>query len=89
MRYPSRHGKILREVIDADRLILFSQTVVRLADRKVMHHEILPRLRDDDGWMVMPGNFIEIAESIGMIKELDPRVVEKLLLPMHQHQQMG
>ncbi len=79
----------LREAIDEDRLILFSQPVVRLADRKVMHHEILLRLRDDDGRMVMPGNFIEIAESIGMIKELDLRVIEKLLLHMHQNHQMG
>jgi diguanylate cyclase (GGDEF)-like protein len=72
----------LREAIDDDRLLLFSQPVVRLSDRKTMHHEILLRLRDDDGKIVMPGNFIEIAESIGMIKELDMRVVEKLLLPL-------
>lgn len=79
----------LREAIDDDRLLLFSQPVVRLSDQKVMHHEILLRLRDDEGKIVMPGNFIEIAESIGMIKELDMRVVEKLLLYMHQHDQMG
>jgi EAL domain-containing protein (putative c-di-GMP-specific phosphodiesterase class I) len=54
-----------------------------------MHHEILLRLRDDEGKIVMPGHFIEIAESIGMIKELDMRVVEKLLLYMHEHNQMG
>ncbi len=79
----------LREAIDDDRLLLFSQPVVRLSDQKVMHHEILLRLRDDEGKIVMPGNFIEIAESIGMIKELDMRVVEKLLLYMHQHDQLG
>ncbi len=79
----------LREAIDDDRLLLFSQPVVRLSDRRTMHHEILLRLRDDDGKIVMPGNFIEIAESIGMIKELDLRVVEKLLLHMHQAGEMG
>ena len=79
----------LRDAIDDDRLLLFSQPVVRLSDQKVVHHEILLRLRDDDGKIVMPGHFIEIAESIGMIKELDMRVVEKLLLYMNQHNQMG
>ncbi len=79
----------LREAIDGDRLLLFAQPVVRLADRKTMHHEILLRLRDDDGKIVMPGHFIEIAESIGMIKELDMCVVEKLLLHMHHNDQIG
>lgn len=79
----------LREAIDDDRLLLFSQPAVRLADRKTMHHEVLLRLRDDDGRIVMPGNFIEIAESIGMVKELDMRVVEKLLRHMHQAGEMG
>ena len=79
----------LRDAIDDDRLLLFSQPVVRLADQKVMHHEILLRLRDEDGRIIMPGNFVEIAESIGMIKELDMRVVEKLLSHMHRNGQMG
>jgi diguanylate cyclase (GGDEF)-like protein/PAS domain S-box-containing protein/excisionase family DNA binding protein len=79
----------LREALDDDRLLLFAQPVVRLADRRVMHHEILLRLRDSEGRIVMPGNFIEIAESIGMVKDLDMRVVEKLLVHMHQHNQMG
>ena len=79
----------LREAFDADRLLLFSQPVVRLADQKVMHHEILVRLREEDGKIVMPGHFIEIAESVGMIKELDMRVVEKLLHYMHRHNQLG
>ena len=37
---------------------------------------------DDDGKIIMPGNFIEIAESLGLIQELGMRVVEKLLLDM-------
>jgi len=82
-------AKKLRDAIDDDRLVLFSQPVVRLTDQKPMHHEILLRIRDDDGKIIMPGNFIEIAESLGMIQELDMRVVEKLLLHMHQNNLMG
>jgi hypothetical protein len=79
----------LREALDNDQLLLFCQPVVRLTDQKVMHHEILLRLRGEDGKIVMPDSFIEIAESIGMIKEIDMRVVEKLLHHMHRNGQMG
>jgi len=82
-------AKKLRDAIDDDRLVLYSQPVVRLTDQKPMHHEILLRIRDDDGKIIMPGNFIEIAGSLGLIRELDMRVVEKLLLYMHQNNLMG
>jgi len=82
-------AKKLRDAIDDDRLVLFSQPVVRLTDQKPMHHEILLRIRDDDGKIIMPGNFIEVAESLGLIQELDMKVVEKLLLHMHQNNLMG
>ena len=82
-------AKKLRDAIDDDRLVLFSQPVVRLSDQQPVHHEILLRIRDDDGKIIMPGNFIEIAESLGLVQELDMRVVEKLLVHMHQHNLMG
>jgi len=82
-------AKKLRDALDDDRLVLVAQPVVRLSDQKPVHHEILLRLRDDDGKIIMPGNFIEIAESLGLIQEIDMRVVEKLLLHMHEHKLMG
>jgi EAL domain-containing protein (putative c-di-GMP-specific phosphodiesterase class I) len=82
-------AKKLRDAIDDDRLVLYSQPVVRLTDQKPMHHEILLRIRDDDGTIILPANFFEIAESLGLIRELDMRVVEKLLLHMHQNNLMG
>ena len=78
-------AKKLRDVIDDDRLVLFSQPVVRFADSKPVHYEILVRMRDDDGKIVLPGSFIEPAESLGMIREIDMLVVRKLI----QHLQTG
>ena len=82
-------AKKLRDAIDEDRLVLFAQPVVRLADRQPMHHEILLRLKDDDGKLILPDQFIEVAESLNMIQELDMRVVEKLLLYMNREGLMG
>ncbi|HET9404297.1 MAG TPA: EAL domain-containing protein [Burkholderiales bacterium] len=72
-------AKKLRDAIDEDRLVLFHQPVVRLKDRKPVHHEILVRIRDESGGFILPGHFIELAESLGLIQEIDMRVVEKLL----------
>lgn len=72
-------AKKLRDALDEDRLVLFQQPVVRLRDRKPVHHEVLLRIRDEEGGHILPGNFIELAESLGMIQEIDMRVVEKLL----------
>ena len=74
----------LREVLDDDRLVLFSQPVVRLADQKTMHHEVLVRIIDRAGKLILPGQFIEVAESLGMAQEIDMRVVGKVLEALKQ-----
>jgi diguanylate cyclase (GGDEF)-like protein/PAS domain S-box-containing protein len=72
-------AKKLRDALDEDRLVLFQQPVVRLKDRKPVHYEILVRLRAEDGGYIVPGSFIELSESLGIIQDIDMRVLEKLL----------
>jgi EAL domain-containing protein (putative c-di-GMP-specific phosphodiesterase class I) len=72
----------LREVLDEDRIVLFSQPVVRLADQKTVHHEVLVRIIDRAGKLILPGQFIEVAESLGMAQEIDMRVVGMVLEAM-------
>jgi diguanylate cyclase (GGDEF)-like protein/PAS domain S-box-containing protein/excisionase family DNA binding protein len=69
----------LREVLDEDRVVIWSQPMVRVADRKVVAHEVLVRIVDGDGEIVLPGQFMEIAEELGLAQEIDTRVVSKLL----------
>lgn len=82
-------AKKLRDALDEDRLVLFSQPVVQLKDLKPVHHEILVRIIDSNGNFILPANFIELAESLGMIQEIDMRVVEKLLKFMADNGQDG
>jgi diguanylate cyclase (GGDEF)-like protein/PAS domain S-box-containing protein/excisionase family DNA binding protein len=72
-------AKKLRDALDQDRLVLFQQPVVRLKDRRPVHHEVLVRIRDESGGHILPGHFIEVAEALGLIQEIDLRVVEMLL----------
>lgn len=73
---------MLRDALDQDRLVLFSQPVIRLADGRPVHHEIMVRIRNSDGGYVLPGNFIGRAESLNLIQEVDLRVVDSLLRHM-------
>ncbi len=82
-------AKRIRDALDEDRVTLFAQPVVRLKDQKPMHHEVLVRFLDDEGGFVQPSSFIELAESLGLVQEIDLQVVEKLLLFMRQHNQLG
>lgn len=82
-------SKRLRDALDDDRVSLFAQPVVRLHDQKPMHHEVLVRLRDDQGAFVPPSSFIEIAESLSLVQEIDFQVLEKLLAFMRLHNQVG
>jgi len=82
-------AKKLRDALDQDRLVLFAQPVVRLADQHPVHHEVLVRIRDDEGRYVAASNFIEIAEDLGLVKEIDMRVVQKLLRYMWERGEAG
>ena len=69
----------LREVIEEDRIQLYVQPVMRLIDAEPMPYEVLVRIEDSNGRLVSPGQFIEVAESLGLIQEIDLRVVQKLI----------
>jgi diguanylate cyclase (GGDEF)-like protein/PAS domain S-box-containing protein len=80
-------AKKLREVFDEDRLVLYSQPVIRLSDHSAVHHEILVRIAEEDGRMILPSDFVQIAESLGMVQEIDICVVDKLLQHIKRERQ--
>ena len=82
-------SKRLRDALDDDRISLFAQPVVRLRDQKTVHHEVLVRLRDDQGGLVLPSTFLDMAESLSLVQELDLQVLEKLLEFMRLHNPAG
>ena len=77
----------LRHVLDDDRIALYYQPVVRLSDLRTVHCEILLRIRDEQGGIVLPSQFIEHAESLGLVQEFDMRVVEQLIEFLSQPEQ--
>ncbi|HEY3959913.1 MAG TPA: EAL domain-containing protein [Solirubrobacteraceae bacterium] len=65
----------LRDAMDEDRLVLAGQPIISLDSGEVVGRELLVRLRDRGGALVMPGKFLPAAERFGLICDLDRWVI--------------
>jgi EAL domain-containing protein (putative c-di-GMP-specific phosphodiesterase class I) len=65
----------LRDAMDEDRLVLAAQPIVALATGKTYSQELLVRLHDHAGALVMPDRFLPAAERFGLIGALDRWVI--------------
>ena len=66
----------LRQAVENENWVLHYQPVVDLADRRVIGAEALIRWRDATGGIVAPGEFIPLAEELGLIEAIGDWVVE-------------
>jgi PAS domain S-box-containing protein len=64
----------IREAIDENRLVLYSQPIVSLADGRPSE-ELLLRMIGRDNEVILPGSFLPVAEKYGLIGEIDRWVI--------------
>ncbi|WP_101927098.1 MULTISPECIES: EAL domain-containing protein [Luteimonas] len=79
-----RHGEMewigrINRALEDDRLLLHAQPIYSLQDGRILHREVLLRLRDTDGSIVMPMAFIPAAERYGLMPTLDRWVIRTVL----------
>jgi cyclic-di-GMP phosphodiesterase TipF (flagellum assembly factor) len=65
----------IARAVEANRLDLFLQPIVTLPQRKVRYYEALTRLRDDDGTLLTPEDFLGYAENGGLMPAIDNLMV--------------
>jgi diguanylate cyclase (GGDEF)-like protein len=78
-----RAGKLslttrLRRAVENQNWVLHYQPVVSLADRSIEGVEALIRWHDPNGGIVPPGEFIPLAEEMGLIGAIGDWVIEEL-----------
>ena len=66
---------VVRDAIDAGRVDLYLQPIVTLPQRKVRYYEAFTRLRNAEGGVLTPTEFLAAAEAGGLMPRID-----KLLL---------
>nr|WP_280926624.1 EAL domain-containing protein [Schlegelella koreensis] len=69
----------IQDAIAERRFVLFFQPIVPLVDSAAPHGEILLRLRDEQGRLLGPGEFIPAAERYRRMQDIDRYVVEHTL----------
>ena len=62
---------ITRDALADNRIDLYLQPVVRLPQRKVRYYEAFSRIRNEDGDMILPEQYISLAAQSGLISTID------------------
>jgi PAS domain S-box-containing protein len=68
----------IRDAIDEDRLVLYSQPIVPLTDGRPSE-ELLLRMIGRNGEVILPGAFLPVAERYGLITEIDRWVITQAI----------
>jgi PAS domain S-box-containing protein len=65
----------IRDALDEDRFVLHAQPIVDVGTGETVQHELLIRMLGEDGELVPPGAFLPVAETYGLIGEIDRWVI--------------
>ena len=70
----------LNRALEENRFRLYAQKIIAIADNiNCCHQEILLRLLDDSGNLILPGTFIPAAERYGLMPAIDRWVISTFL----------
>lgn len=62
---------IMRSAIEDSRVDLYLQPIVRLPNRKTIHYEAFSRVRDEQGLVIFPLDYLAPATDAGLVATLD------------------
>jgi EAL domain-containing protein (putative c-di-GMP-specific phosphodiesterase class I)/GGDEF domain-containing protein len=69
----------VREALEQRRLQLVGQEAYRMSDHRVLHREILARLRNAAGREMTAAQFMPIVAAHGLVQQLDRGVIERVI----------
>lgn len=80
------------DALDGNHFELWRQPIRSLkedGEHRVHHYELLLRLREHDGKIVLPGAFLPAAERYDRMREIDRWVVDRALRYVGEHRESG
>ncbi len=80
---------VAREALQADRVDVLLQPIVTLPQRKRCFYECFTRLRTDDGFMVLPEQYIALAEREGLVAAIDDMLLFRCIQLVRKIQSRG
>ncbi|HEX9094442.1 MAG TPA: EAL domain-containing protein, partial [Coriobacteriia bacterium] len=73
------------EALRDEKFVVYAQPLLDLRTDKVVRHELLIRMLDDDGTVVQPAEFLPTAERLGLIRDIDRWVVHRAVELLAEH----
>lgn len=71
--------RTLRQAIDNDDFILRYQPIVQISSGETTHHEVLLRMRADNGTLIAPEAFLPAAVRFGLMADIDTWMIENAI----------
>jgi diguanylate cyclase (GGDEF)-like protein/PAS domain S-box-containing protein len=65
--------------LDEGGFVMHFQPIKHIVSGRIGHYEALIRLQGEDGKLIAPGMFIDVAESTGLIRRIDRWVIETVV----------
>jgi diguanylate cyclase (GGDEF)-like protein/PAS domain S-box-containing protein len=78
----------IRDALANDRFVLHCQPIQAIGVEHVDRYELLLRLRDPDGTLVAPGEFLGVAERLGLIHAIDRWVAGQAIALLVEHPEL-
>lgn len=69
----------LRKAIDNDAFTLRYQPIVQISSGETTHHEVLLRMKADNGKLIAPDSFLPAAVRFGLMAEIDTWMIENAI----------
>jgi diguanylate cyclase (GGDEF)-like protein/PAS domain S-box-containing protein len=79
----------VRQATERGLFVLVSQPIVDIASGKTTQHELLLRMRGENGGLVPPGVFLSTAERFGLIGAVDRWVAQQAVRLIAAHRDAG
>jgi len=77
------------ESLEKDNFMLFYQPIAALQGDTLERYEVLIRMHDSEGKVLMPGDFMPVSQEIGMIEDIDRWVILNAINILSDRRQKG
>ena len=78
----------IKDAIEHDKFVFATQEVKETSSNNIHAYEVLLRMREDDGHLIMPSGFLSSAERFGLISQVDEWVIKHACQLLKQQQQV-
>jgi len=72
-----------------DKFELHFQPILNISEGSISHYEVLLRMRDKEGDLILPTPFIEVAEKAGLIHDIDHMVLRKSIAELKKQNDLN